>query len=189
MSMMRASGAISIITALQIATASLAVPKSVMKTIVGRVAVFFAASSGWFAWPPQPAKANITRIKLATAQERLRKNCTESPLRARHENVSEFGIRWAANIKHAGRLPSASSANQVTRSACRLRPLAILLVKLAMLVIGTGQLPFDEQIAHLRLQFQRIAVRHNDIRNFSRLERAQLIRQPKNLRGIQHHRF
>ena len=37
MSMIRASGSIPRITALQIATASFAVPKSVMKTIVGRL--------------------------------------------------------------------------------------------------------------------------------------------------------
>ncbi len=36
MSMMRASGAMLSMTALQMATASLAVPKSVMKTMVGR---------------------------------------------------------------------------------------------------------------------------------------------------------
>src|ERR1700730_7168874 len=45
MSMMRASGAIPTITALQMATASLAVPKSVMKTIVGRKELWAAADS------------------------------------------------------------------------------------------------------------------------------------------------
>src|SRR5580658_1999353 len=182
MSMMRASGAIPIITALQIATASFAVPKSVMKTIVGRVAVFFAASSEWFAWPPQPADASTAKSKIAGAQERLRKNCTGSPSGALCENISHSGIRWAANITHAGRMPG-------TRSTRRLRPLAILLVKLAMLVIRAGQLPLDEEITHLRLQFQRIAIRHNNVRKFSRRERTQLIRQSKHLRCIQHHRF
>jgi hypothetical protein len=77
-----------IITALQIATASFAVPKSVMKTIVGRVAVCFVASFEWFAWPPQPAKASTAKNKIATVPERLRKNRTASPLRARGENIS-----------------------------------------------------------------------------------------------------
>src|SRR5271154_4470365 len=82
MSIMRASGAMPIITALQIATASFAVPKSVMKTIVGRAAVFFAALSGWFACPPQPANPNTAKSRIAKTPERLRKNCTASPLRA-----------------------------------------------------------------------------------------------------------
>jgi hypothetical protein len=44
MSMMRASAATSKMTALQMATASFAVPKSVMNTIVEGFAAFFAAA-------------------------------------------------------------------------------------------------------------------------------------------------
>jgi hypothetical protein len=76
-----------IITALQIATASFAVPKSVIKTIVGRAAGFFAAPSGRFAWPAQPAKANSAKSKITGALERLGKNCKAAPLRARGEKL------------------------------------------------------------------------------------------------------
>src|SRR5271155_338447 len=193
MSMMRASGAIPIITALQIATASFAVPKSVIKTIVGRVAGLFAPSSGRLAWPPQPAKASTAKSKIAKVEEQRRKKCTASPLRARHENVSVSCIRRARTIKQAHDCQAPHQPRQsdqrISQSTRRLRPLAILLVKLAMLVIRAGQLPLDEEVAHLRLQLQRIAVGHNDVRKLSGLERAQLVRQTKNLRGIQHHRF
>src|SRR6202453_2933758 len=189
MSMMRASGAMPIITALQIATASFAVPKSVIKTIVGRAAGFFAAPSGRFAWPAQPAKSKITG-----ALERLGKNCKAAPLRARGEKLfaSWHSFDGRKSEKRAARWLSdaiSRSDQRIRQSTRRLRPLAILLVKFAMLVIRAGQLPFDEEIAHLRLQLERIAVCHNDIRNFPRLQRAELVRQSKNLRGIQHHRF
>src|SRR6266478_3134592 len=56
MSMIRTSGAMPAITALQIATASFAVPKSVIKTIVGlRAAVAAEASLGTGAFA-QPSK-------------------------------------------------------------------------------------------------------------------------------------
>jgi len=62
--MIRASGAILMITALQIATASFAVPKSVMKTITGCRAGSFCASR--FAVEAHPASnAHKTRITLA----------------------------------------------------------------------------------------------------------------------------
>ncbi len=63
--MMRALGAMPIMTALQIATASLAVPKSVMKTIAGRTVELsafeeapFGVDGGW----AQPAENRIDRI-------------------------------------------------------------------------------------------------------------------------------
>src|SRR5580658_2525124 len=194
MSMMRASGAMPIITALQIATASFAVPKSVINTIVGRAAGFFGASSGGFPCPAQPEKASTAKSKIAGALQRRRRNCTASPWRARGEKLftSWHSLDRHKSEKRAARWPSGAisrSDRPIRQSTRRLRPLAILLVKFAMLVIRAGQLPLDEEIAHLRLQFERIAVSHNNIRDFARLQRAQLIRQTKNLRGVQHHRF
>ena len=61
MFIMRASGAMPIITALQIATASLAVPKSVMKTMAGREAVEPAMCES--AWDLAEANKSIPRTK------------------------------------------------------------------------------------------------------------------------------
>src|SRR5271167_5117516 len=101
MSMMRASGAMPIITALQIATASLAVPKSVMKTIVGRAAGFFAGSLERLVSPPQPANASVTATRNNATQERVRRNGMPSPLGDRSEDLLLGGIRWAGIITHA----------------------------------------------------------------------------------------
>jgi hypothetical protein len=63
---MRASGKIPSITALQIATASFAVPKSVMNTMVGRAAAEVAAlcaSAGDLAQPVRPMPATATTAK------------------------------------------------------------------------------------------------------------------------------
>src|SRR5580704_11942886 len=74
MSIMRASGAIRRITALQMATESLAVPKSVMNTMVGRGALF-AESCSWFELRSQPLTAAVRRKRRAF-QDRLREDRT-----------------------------------------------------------------------------------------------------------------
>src|ERR1700733_8244957 len=153
MSMIRASGAMLIITALQIATASLATPKSVMKTMAGRVADFFAESSGSVAVGAQPMmardSADINRSETTTG--RVWKSRKGSPLHGRGMGVFIFGMRWAEIITHASELPS-------HRSARGLGSFAILLVEVAMLVVGTRELTFDKQIADLSLQFEWVAV-------------------------------
>src|SRR5437764_224841 len=65
MSMMRASGAMLAITARQIATASFAVPKSVIKTIVGLWLALEFASFGekLFAHPPEISAISKTNPK------------------------------------------------------------------------------------------------------------------------------
>src|SRR5271169_1172696 len=64
MSMMRASGAMPIMTALQMATASLATPKSVMNTMAGRTAGFCGADEvpyGPDCGLPQPTRVKTDR--------------------------------------------------------------------------------------------------------------------------------
>ena len=87
MSISRASGAIRMITALQIATASFAVPKSVMNTIVGRSApvIFSALSSA--ALVPHPAQARATATNTTPNRDRCEVNnffrpyeCTTPPI-------------------------------------------------------------------------------------------------------------
>src|SRR5580692_1643241 len=152
MSMMRASGAMPTITALQIATASLATPKSVIKTMVGRVADFLAESSGCVAVVAQPMMAKDSAdINRSETTERVRKSCTGSPLHERGSGVFISGMRWAESITHASELPR-------HRSARGLGPFAILLVEVAMLVVDAGELTFDEEIADLGLQFEWVAV-------------------------------
>src|SRR5437763_3945868 len=75
MSMMRASGAIPVITALQIATASLAAPKSLMKTMVGLRDRLAAVSrgAGAFAQPEKiPANTNIIERRNFCVQNGIR---------------------------------------------------------------------------------------------------------------------
>jgi hypothetical protein len=76
MSINRASGAIPTITALHTATASLAVPKSVINTIVGRAAapacLAPALSAGVLPHAPQkmaPAKTNAAKNRMRKAIE------------------------------------------------------------------------------------------------------------------------
>src|ERR1700678_2387812 len=156
MSMMRASGAMPTITALQMATASLATPKSVMKTMLGRVADFFAESSGCVAVVAQPMmatdSADISNGKTMT--ERVWKSCKGPPLDERGIDVFNFAMQWAGIITHASELPS-------HRSTRGLGSFAILLVEVTMLVVGARKLTFDEEIADLGLQFEWIAVRHD----------------------------
>src|SRR5690242_921546 len=77
MSITRASGAIPAMTALQIATASFAVPKSVMKTIVGRAAAPPCSPAPLPAGVrPHPHRTRIIANK--GKQVRLRK-CIASP--------------------------------------------------------------------------------------------------------------
>src|ERR1700722_678659 len=71
----------------------------------------------------------------------------------------------------------------------RLGTLTVLLVKIGMAVRRAGQLPFDEQIFHLGLQFEWIATGYNHVRKLPGFERAELITQPEHLGGIKHHGF
>src|ERR1700677_1223963 len=184
MSMMRASGAIPTITALQMATASLATPKSVMKTMVGRGADFFAESSGCVAVVAQPMmardSADINRNETTT--ERVGKSCKGSPLHERGIGVFILGMRWAEIITHASKLPR-------HRSAGGLGSFAILLVEVAMLVVAARELTFDEEIADLGLQFEWVAVGYDYVCYFSGLDGADLVCQAENLRGVEHHGF
>ncbi len=74
MSMIRTSGTIPIITALQMATASFAVPKSVMKTIVGRAGLLAFVSSR-FARLLQPMSGTAMKNMSNAIHERLRNDC------------------------------------------------------------------------------------------------------------------
>src|SRR5713226_4481837 len=98
MSMMRTSGMMPMITALQMATASLAVPKSVMKTIVGRAADLFAASS-LFARLPQPAgsHANANRSRANPHRKRCECMLTPSANAPPLSHVSEMRCRHPEN--------------------------------------------------------------------------------------------
>src|SRR5580658_7435124 len=117
MSMMRASGAIPIITALQMATASLATPKSVMKTLVGRVVGFLADSSGRVAVVAQPAADSAVSNRNESTRARVRRNCTASPLAKRCEVNFISGIGWAGIITHGGELATEGISGPVA-AAC-----------------------------------------------------------------------
>src|SRR6266404_9243190 len=88
MSMMRASGAMLTITALQMATASLAAPKSVMKTIVGCGAVAAALP---FGLPPNfPHEAFVSAIVArAVASKKRRRGMGRVPLEKKRWNFAE----------------------------------------------------------------------------------------------------
>ena len=76
--MIRAFGAIPTITARQIATASLAVPKSVMKTIVGCATAFAA----WSVAERSPHPISDTATIATTINAiRTRTNCITPPLK------------------------------------------------------------------------------------------------------------
>src|SRR6266481_578981 len=153
MSMMRTSGTIPMITALQIATASLAVPKSVMKTRVGRAAGFFAACS-LFARLPQPAgsHANANRSRANPHREPCECMLTPSANAPPLSHVSEMRCRHPENdsprtpkeaeicrdysARRARRKPRGVTNNLVRG----LGALAILLVEIAVAISSAGEL-------------------------------------------------
>jgi hypothetical protein len=53
-----------------------------------------------------------------------------------------------------------------------------------MPVVQGRELPTDEQVLDVRGQFERIAVRHDDIDEFALLEGPVLLVQPENMLGI-----
>jgi hypothetical protein len=53
-----------------------------------------------------------------------------------------------------------------------LRPFTILVVEVAMFVVRAGELAFDEEIAHLRLELEGVAVGYDDVGEFSWLQGA-----------------
>ena len=78
MSIKRASGAIPTITALHIATASLAVPKSVINTIVGRAAATACLAPAVSVGVLPHAQQKAATAKISTAKYRMRE-AIESP--------------------------------------------------------------------------------------------------------------
>src|SRR5690242_13432812 len=99
MSAIRASGAIPAITALQMATASLAVPKSVIKTMVGLRGVAWTNSLG-AGGEAQPAKiATTSREKNARRRD---KSDIEAPFLIYHTSIS--GSRSKRRIKRRRRI-------------------------------------------------------------------------------------
>ena len=70
MSIIRTCGTIPVMTALQMATASFAVPKSVIKTMVGRVFGFLAVSR-WVPKPRQPVNKNVNSSARNAIPSRL----------------------------------------------------------------------------------------------------------------------
>ena len=60
----------------------------------------------------------------------------------------------------------------------------IFLVEGFVLVVERSELAFDEKVAHLRSEFERIAVGDDDVGDFTAFERADLIGQTKDLRWV-----
>src|SRR5438445_4652368 len=69
----------------------------------------------------------------------------------------------------------------------RFRAIQILLVQGFLLVVERSELSFDEKIAHLGGELERIAVGDDDVGNLAALERADLISETKNFGWIQGH--
>src|SRR5271156_2219623 len=69
------------------------------------------------------------------------------------------------------------------------RAFAILLVQIAMAVVRAGELSFDEEVAHLRLNLERIPGCNNNVCQFAGLERSDLIGESEDLSSIQHDSF
>src|SRR5947207_15690087 len=92
MSMMRASGAMLSMTALQMATASLAVPKSVMNTMMGRVPDLPGAAGS----PCEGDFEQAALVRASTNRDRQSKRMRESinaPLRLCDFLSSQFKLR------------------------------------------------------------------------------------------------
>src|SRR5260370_11711936 len=67
----------------------------------------------------------------------------------------------------------------------RLWPFRVLLVEAQMPVVHRRELPLDKEVFHVRGQFERVAVRHDEVGELALLERPDLSVQAKNPRGIQ----
>src|SRR5256885_9097863 len=121
MSMMRASGAMLTITALQMATASLAAPKSVMKTIVGCGAV--AAALPFDVPPNLPHEAFVSAIVArAAASKKRRRGMGRVPRKKSGIMLNEFSIREAAgNAKERPELEGANGASSPGGRICQRR--------------------------------------------------------------------
>src|SRR5713226_8868741 len=199
MSMMRTSGMMPMITALQMATASLAVPKSVMKTIVGRAADLFAASS-LFARLPQPAgsHANANRSRANPHRKRCECMLTPSANAPPLSHVSEMRCRHPENDAPPEPPKEAKTCTDYSARRVRCKPravtknlvrglgaFAILLVKIAVTIGGAGKLAIDEEVAHLGVNLERITSGDNEVGNFAGFERAEPISEAEHLGGVE----
>ena len=56
-----------------------------------------------------------------------------------------------------------------------------------MLVVERGGLALNEKVAHLGGDLEGIALGYDEVGDFAALERADLIREAEDLRGVQRH--
>src|SRR5579859_460611 len=115
MSISRASGAIPRITALQIATASFAVPKSVMKTIVGRAAVPVAPAAPFPAGDLPHAQHRSPTAKARTAKNRTRAAIKSPKIKGRHAKLLNVVLVSPEQIDRDPQRPQASSRHYAGR--------------------------------------------------------------------------
>src|SRR6266849_275751 len=67
------------------------------------------------------------------------------------------------------------------------RTVQVFFVEGFVLVVEGGGLALDEEVAHLGGELERIAVGDDDVGDFAAFERADLIRETEDLRGVQGH--
>jgi len=106
-------------------------------------------------------------------------NCAKAKMRNKRRAEVVLGVYQDGRQREGGW--DFRSGTEISRPGQRLRTGAailmrglgaftVLLVEIAMAIVGAGELAFNEKIFHLGTNFERVAVRHDQVGDFARLD-------------------